>query len=239
MRINIIGNGFDLYHGLPSSYYYFGCYLANNYFDFYKEMARMYSFTYLKPVGYEDAEIFVEDIFWKTFEESLGELDYTWMEESLIDDLGLECNDPIDIEIPEEANSEKIKEKFGDWISSTVNTIKNYKIIEMYIKGKKFNFKDDDFFINFNYTQTLEKIYKISSDRIVHIHGKCEFDEDSCDIVVGHRNNEAIRELESQIYEIESELDYLDDQGARNRLNEYKCECSILKDLKKDVDYLL
>lgn len=27
MNLNIIGNGFDLCHGLPSSYYYFGCYL--------------------------------------------------------------------------------------------------------------------------------------------------------------------------------------------------------------------
>lgn len=28
MRLNVIGNGFGLYHGLPSLYYYFGCFLA-------------------------------------------------------------------------------------------------------------------------------------------------------------------------------------------------------------------
>lgn len=33
MRLNIIGNGFDLYHGLPSLYYYFGCFPAQNYVD--------------------------------------------------------------------------------------------------------------------------------------------------------------------------------------------------------------
>ena len=43
--LNIIGNGFDLYHGLPTSYYYFACYLLANDETFYDELANMYGFS--------------------------------------------------------------------------------------------------------------------------------------------------------------------------------------------------
>lgn len=64
-------------------------------------------------------------------------------------------------------------------------------------------------------------------------------DEEECYLIVGHRNVDAIRDLEKRIGEIESETYYLADQGVRNRLNEYKCERSILRDLRKNVESLL
>lgn len=51
LNLNIIGNGFDLYHGLPSSYYYFGCYLIKTDAEFYEEFSNMYDFGYMKPIG--------------------------------------------------------------------------------------------------------------------------------------------------------------------------------------------
>lgn len=63
MRLNIIGNGFDLYHGLPCSYYYFGCFLAKYYPDFYEEMAQMYNFSCYRGIGYEEVETVVDDFF--------------------------------------------------------------------------------------------------------------------------------------------------------------------------------
>ena len=239
MRLNIIGNGFDLYHGLPCSYYYFGCFLAKYYPDFYVEMSQMFGFSCYRSVGYEEVETIVDNIFWRTFEERLGELDSTWMEDSLMDDLGLECDDPVDIVIPEVANAESIKKKFCDWIRMTVNTEENYRIVKSKIKRKKCKFSTEDYFINFNYTQTLQEVYKISNSLVYHIHGQCAFDEEECDLIVGHGNVEAIRNLEKRIGEIESETYYLADQGVRNRLNEYKCERSILQDLRKNVGSLL
>ncbi len=239
MKLNIIGNGFDMYHGLPCSYYYFGCFLASHHPEFYEEMSNMFGFPYLKCVGYEQFEITVDNIFWRTFEERLGEIDSLWVEDSLEDDLGLECSDPIDIETPEEENSQIIKEKFCEWINTTVNTEQNYILINSLIGDNRCHFEEDDYFVNFNYTQTLEEIYDISYCRIFHIHGKCEIDGEEDNLVVGHGNNEAIRELEEKIQEIKSETYYLDDQGVRNRLNEYKCELTVLKDLRKDVPQLL
>lgn len=239
MRLNIIGNGFDLYHGLPCSYYFFGCFLAKYYPDFYVEMSQMFGFSCYRRVGYEEVETIVDNIFWRTFEERLGELDSTWMEDSLMDDLGLECDDPVDIEIPEVANAERIKKKFCDWIRTTVNTVENYRIVKSRIKRKKCKFSAEDYFINFNYTQTLQEVYKILDSRVYHIHGQCAFDEEECDLIVGHGNVDAIRDLEKRIGKIESDTYYLADQGVRNRLNEYKCERSILRDLRKNVESLL
>lgn len=238
MRLNLIGNGFDLYHGLPSSYYYFGCFLATNYPDFYGEMSEMYGFQCQKRIGHDDFEIVVSDIFWRTFEEQLGYLNSGWMEGRLIDDLGLECDDPIDLDIPERVNSKVIKDKFCEWICTTVNTRQNFNIIKSRISRNKRRFRGDDYFVNFNYTQTLEEVYNIPRDRVIHIHGECELDEQWGELVVGHGNDEDIQYIEERIKDIESNGGWLGYQSERNRLNEYKCERAILQDLKKDVPYL-
>lgn len=235
MRLNLVGNGFDLYHGLPSSYYYFGCFLASNYPDFYYEMSQMYDFQCLKRVGHDDFDLVVSDIFWRTFEEHLGYLDFGWMEGRLIDDLGLECDDPVDIDIPETVNSQVIKEKFCEWICTTVNTKENFDIIKSHISSNKCHFRSNDYFVNFNYTQTLEEIYDIPQNRVIHIHGECELNEQWADLVVGHGNEEQIEYLDQIINEIEMDSGWLGYQSDRNRLNEYKCERTILKDLKKDT----
>ena len=235
MRLNIIGNGFDLYHGLPSSYYYFGCFLASNYPEFYEEMSNMYGFPCYKRVGHDDFDVIVSNMFWRTFEEKLGYLNSGWMEGRLIDDLGLECNDPIDLDIPETINSRVIKERFCEWIGTTVNTRQNFDIIQSRISRNKLKFNDDDYFVNFNYTQTLEEVYDIPFDRIIHIHGECELDEQWGELIVGHGNDEDIQYIEEKINEMEQDGGYLGYQTQRNRLNEYKCEKAILEDLRKDV----
>lgn len=51
MRLNIIGNGFDLYHGLPSNYYYYDCYLIEKDLEFYLELGEMHSVKTIVPIG--------------------------------------------------------------------------------------------------------------------------------------------------------------------------------------------
>lgn len=238
MRLNLIGNGFDLYHGLPSSYYYFGCFLIDSDFEFYREMANMFGFIYGRSEGFPSDEIIptVDNMWWRDFENMLGQIEPTWIEETLMDDLGLEYpDDPVDLNIPEVEMAQKIVCKFIEWISNTVNTEKNYKIIKNMIGADKCEIRRDDYFINFNYTPTLERIYKVTKDRILYIHGKCGEDE----LIVGHGNNRAIVEVKNKISEIESERYYLQCQADRNRLNEYKAELETLQRLKKDVACLI
>ncbi len=242
MRLNLIGNGFDLYHGLPSSYYYFGCFLAETDWDFYKEMANMFDFIYARSEGFPSDELIpvVDNIWWRDFEKMLGELNPNWLEESLLDDLALEYpEDPVDLEIPETNMSERIVRKFIEWISCNVNTKSNFTTIHSMIGHKKRLFRKDDYFINFNYTQTLREIYKVSNEQIFFIHGECRYSGDSDNLIVGHGNTEAIKELEKQISSVEAEGFYMQEQAARNRLNEFKAEKEVLCNLKKDVDSII
>ena len=74
-----------------------------------------------------------------------------------------------------------------------------------------FNFKKSDEFITFNYTEVLEKTYKINSKKILHIHGSSLDNEGS--LVYGHSDNDfynfiyevtRLEELENNI-EIDAE----------------------------------
>lgn len=244
MRLNLIGNGFDLYHGLPCKYFHFACYLAKYKPEFYTEMANMFGFKYIRHLGFpeDNVEFVADDFFWKTFEEKLGELDTTWLEESLQDDLGLEYpDDPVEVEIPEVANSQIIVQQFTEWIVNTVNTNANFEVIKDMMGSNLLTLNKNDYYINFNYTQTLEKVYGISYSRVFHIHGECDLDvsEDIPALVVGHGNKENIERLEEKITEIEDSGYYLSSQGVKNRMSEYEAEVHILKDLRKNVESLI
>lgn len=234
MRLNLVGNGFDLYHGLPCSYYYFACFLAEKYPDFYREMAEMYGFSWAAYSGINGrcVEPSVDNIFWKTFEERLGKLEPTWLENKLQDDLMLECPDPVLLEIPEEVNSEIIKKKFGEWIRTVVGNEENYKSIARRIRKARLPLKKDDFYVNFNYTEVLEKVYKIDDERVYHIHGKCGLDKE---LIVGHGNEDAISQLSDYISRKENGAWALGSQENMNRLEERRAELHILRDLLKDV----
>lgn len=241
MDLNIIGNGFDLYHGLPSSYYYFACYLIKNNPDFYFEMGNMYAFqTAIYSHKYEECEPVVDfDLFWSQFEERLGYLSNIWLEDSLIDDLYLEYpDDAIDIEIPETANSDTIVHYFIKWVADTLETKLGVQTILKMLNDKKLTFSEKSFFVNFNYTSILESVYGISSSDILYIHGKVRENEDS-DLILGHGNQKGIEELKKKIGKIESEGYFLSSQAERNRLNEYKAEKTILENLKKQTELLV
>lgn len=114
-NLNIIGNGFDLYHGLPSSYYYFGCYLINNVPEFYEEICKMYSIGFSRSIGswvLNDYEYIVEKMFWRTFENQLGMVDEHFIVGTNEYDLGLENSDPIDIEMNDYKNADNLKKCF-------------------------------------------------------------------------------------------------------------------------------
>ena len=235
----LLGNGFDLYHGLPCDYYYFGCYLIEHYPDFYAELGRMYDFKVMerKPIS-DEIEWAVEyQLFWRYFEERLGKLDPLWLEDSLMDDLGLEYpDDAVDIEIPEITNADTIKKYFTEWVTDTLDTDFAMKVIGQKLENKKLEFSQDTYFVNFNYTSTLGAIYQVSEDQIFYIHGNVH---DGTELIVGHGNKDEIYHLKEKIEEIESETYYLSSQAERNRLNEFKAEKVILKNLQKDTDGLL
>lgn len=237
MNLNIIGNGFDLYHGLPSSYFYFGSYLIENNPSLYDELSEMYGFRKGIYSGFpcDDFYYAVEDFFWREFESHLGELNSLWVQETLIDDLDLEYDDAIDLEMYQYNNANDIKKALSDWMNDIVDKKENYNIIQEKMKIGKFKLRlsKRDFYISFNYTHALEEIYKVDDDNVLHIHGEAT-EEDS--LVIGHGNDAGINDIKKDLEKYEEES-Y--DQASRNRENELKCMLHNLKELRKDVDWYM
>ncbi|WP_050570806.1 bacteriophage abortive infection AbiH family protein [Dickeya zeae] len=182
----IIGNGFDLWHGLKTSYAQFN--------DFAKEELNKFSGFYSF-----DLNALNNDALWNDFENTLGTFD--WREFYAVNnniDVDAESFRPsfvygLEDDLTEQAEQHvaSIRECFEDWIES----------IDISIAKKKLYFSGSAQFITFNYTSTLEYIYGINDQKILHIHGRAKkFDE----LVFGH--GETIKE--------EPELD---ENGDSNR----------------------
>ncbi|WP_438403069.1 bacteriophage abortive infection AbiH family protein [Aeromonas veronii] len=149
----IIGNGFDLWHDLPTGY--------NDFYDFAKgfldEIEEYYSFDlrYHQP--------------WHDFENALGNFDAENFL-SIHNEVDVNSEDfrPRDIYGLEDELTEQtkihvsnIEEAFTDWVNSIDVTDTEQKII----------FNTNSTFINFNYTSTLQSVYNIEDDHVLHIHG--------------------------------------------------------------------
>lgn len=140
-KLYILGNGFDLLHNLPTSY------------DNFK--------SFLEKSNKEDRDLIqkLEDIYepgqlWKEFEIALGKPKMENVNQ--IENL-------FNLTIFDEQFKSKVSAAFEKWIRSIDK--------EIYTKAIKYTFSPEDKFISFNYTPTLEFLYNINLDQILHIHG--------------------------------------------------------------------
>ena len=169
----VIGNGFDLYHGIRSEYRYFGEYLSevdyevSNYLD-----------------EYLHAE---ESDFWSKFEANLANLDSDslceFASEYLIgygaEDWSDSCHHAYQGEIKDIVDGLTIR-----WLSHFRRWVKGLQIPSGDdFKGRLLNIDNDAEFLSFNYTPTLQKLYGVSSENVLHIHGNSKQPDT---IVLGH-----------------------------------------------------
>lgn len=179
----IIGNGFDLSHGLKTSYAAFSLWVANTHNEIFEKIERMIN-------EYNELVIIDEDkLTWFDFEKSLHELiqspvfeDFVDESTALLMDYGSEDwsdsgHHDFQYEVYEYiVPLRDLKLLFQEWINTEIlPTIKNI--------NPKFEFSIDPLFFTFNYTDVLETLYKQSEDNIYHIHG------DYKNIIVGHSAN--------------------------------------------------
>jgi hypothetical protein len=164
-HLYIIGNGFDLWHNLPTSYH-----------DFY-----VYSKDTLDAIGdYYELDL-NQDNPWHDFENSLGE--FMWEDFfNAHNEINISSDDfrPKEIYGLEDELAEKtdkhvslIKEEFVEWINQIDIAQAKPKLV--FPKGAKF--------INFNYTSTLQSSYEIDDTQVFHIHGRAETRDD---LIFGH-----------------------------------------------------
>lgn len=195
----IIGNGFDSAHDLETAYDDFRKYLLSEYpeinidelvvpeaipqYDGGIEYRRSEILSLLLFL-IDDAESNTE--YWKDVEAALGRLNFNealdWLEPHL------DKEGDVDISktsyLYEDTVSTlinptlKIKELFPEWIN-TIN-------LDHATPKETFQQLIDsmDFFLSFNYTETLEQVYGIPETQVCHIHGT-----QNSEIFFGHGND--------------------------------------------------
>ncbi|WP_425806635.1 bacteriophage abortive infection AbiH family protein [Desulfitobacterium sp. Sab5] len=228
----IIGNGFDLAHGIKTSYEHFHQYLKAKYPDASGDEFIMPESTTM-PDGeeYYDDNVVVDYLLyiisnaeasgdkWSDLENSLGFLDFDecfddipeLLDEDGDPDLWKNMYNVEDVASNLIVPTKRITKFFSDW----VNTIK--------IKEKKAKpdfasliSKEDDLFLTFNYTKTLEILYKAKN--ICHIHG-----QQGSDLLFGHGNDTDYTEENMRKY-----------TGSENALLEI--QLALRKNTKKAIE---
>ena len=152
----VIGNGFDLWHGLPTKYQQFYEFAK----DTLDEVGNYYSFDLSIPEPWHDFENALGDYCWEHFYDFHNEIDaeaedfrpsYLYgLEDELTEQTGIHVD--------------SIKNCFTEWVES----------IEVCGIDPKISFPENSYFINFNYTSTLQSVCGVEEDKILYIHGSVE-----------------------------------------------------------------
>jgi len=150
-HLYIIGNGFDLHHGIPSSYKQYMTWLICHYPEFYDEVSRTF----------KDAD---EDAWWADFEHRLAEVEYMY-------DLSIQIYPDIKVlgvEIkgtnsPERlaATFKAVQKTFTLWVHSLNELLLEYQ--------PDLKLDPDATYLTFNYTNTLQDLYHIPDKHVLHI----------------------------------------------------------------------
>lgn len=233
MNLVITGNGFDIAHGINSRYSDFYNYLAS----FESEPRPMFpefpEFLDRNSISNEDLKkhelierlekYIPSENLWSCFEEALGTLDYEELQENnssyLIgygdDNWRDSANHDYQYMIQEELDfTNDIDYQFKRWIDMLNTMVQPLQsIIEI------FNICKDSqtLFLNFNYTDTLERTYGIERKSILYIHGKVG---ESMKLILGHhddsfwnRKSDDVSQMTEEEYEHYCE--YLQERDVR------------------------
>ncbi len=246
----VIGNGFDRAHGLCTSYEDFREFLCEEY-NVDKEACEVMPDlpeVMTGPKGdfifdIEEAAAFLvglisaaepEGARWSDLEASLGRLDYAevfdflpeildedgdlddWKTAYNNEDLGL----ALQIIVPD------IKKFFSKWIDRIqVDKVKPKRDFKGFID-------EEDLFLTFNYTETLERAYGVDPGRICHIHGK-----QGQEIFFGHgRNEDYTDEYMGQYIGAEDALSALDSLLRKDTRRAFKAHQGFFQRVGNGID---
>lgn len=172
-KLYIIGNGFDIQHGLKSRYWDFKEYLDKKDEKLVEKLE----------------EYFGSDALWSDFEETLAYLDteqiidecMNYLQPYSAEDWSDAYHHDYQYEVQQRIDliTETLKQRFTEWILQL--RLPNNANENMVVVDKEATF------INFNYTDTLERLYKVSSSQILYIHNKAV--DTNSTLILGHSRN--------------------------------------------------
>ena len=166
MKFYIIGNGFDIAHGLNTRF---------TDFEKFANSTNPHNYTCLYDFGYDTNDL------WGDFENTIAKLDM----EMFMAYAGSIYNKK---DVPEEEINDTILVEDIDFdhllidYNECKDDIRKW-LISMDMPSKKFELDETDFYLTFNYTLLLEKLYGIPEPNVLHIHGDL-----NSDLVIGYDN---------------------------------------------------
>lgn len=240
-KLYVIGNGFGIHHGIKCNYTSFCDWLKANRQDVHKNLIRIY--------GDCDGD------WWSNFEENLtnfdpdkypnkvGRTSFFDLQTELIQLYGEDGKAAIDeFEMKDKEGirnryrlaeviarfemgqlKDDLNKAFGDWVEK----------LEKPKKDQKIDWIDSEaFFFTFNYTRTLEDLYGVDEDNVLHIHGSV----DNHVFVIGHNmtiDDMLQRDTEQYAYD-RNPFDDMGEDEARLALFDY-----IADELRKPVEEII
>lgn len=165
----IIGNGFDIHHGINSKFSDYHKWLEENDNGINETLCAIYDTSSCD--------------WWNKFEQSLSDISLDYIYKTSSENTPVYGSDgfsdadnhraSVQVELDMQNLLESIKQSMESWING-LNKANKEKL--------RLKDKDHSFFITFNYTKTLEEVYNISKCQICHIHGCVN----EGDLIVGH-----------------------------------------------------
>ena len=171
-RLYVIGNGFDLHHKIKSSYGEFGKYVKNS-----------------NPLLHDVFEnYFSFEGNWSSLEETLAHLDVDLIIDEASDflvsyaaeDWSDAYHHDYQYEVARIVNllSKTLKEEFTNWILELDIPDTNSCDVALLPLDATARY------LNFNYTNTLQKLYGIQKNHVLHIHNSAS--DTNPDLILGH-----------------------------------------------------
>lgn len=161
-KLFIIGNGFDIHHGIKSRYSDYREWLKEYDFDLYDKLCRLYD------------SIDEDDGWWNSFEQHLSAISFDYINSILQDygpiygseDFRDADNHSASIQVELDIDIDNLIENIGQSLKVWISSLNKPNCGKLRIEDK-----DECYFLTFNYTKTLEDVYNIPSEQICHIHG--------------------------------------------------------------------
>lgn len=190
-KLFIIGNGFDLHHQIESRYSDFATYLGR---------VDRHTYRIAKEYVVPDKDL------WSILEERLAEVDVDQIEDYAenflasygADDWSESGHHDYEYEIGQicDAISTTLRKHFADWVRQLA--------IPKHAAAPVRCIDPNDIFLNFNYTPTLQRIYGVPNDHVLHIHGSAM--DATSEIVLGHAWNRQASELRSRFTDEDTDV---------------------------------
>lgn len=160
-KLYIIGNGFDRHHDIKSRYWDFKEWLNINNYPLFEKV----------DLSFRDN---VE--FWSDMETQLGHLNTEQFHEDNFKEICLSANKDFYFHELQNHSSENALRKMVDEL---IRNLKLWCLSFDYSHVKAdVSLNKDAYFITFNYTDTLERCYRVPKKQIFYIHGRANSDDD-------------------------------------------------------------